>query len=54
MSHCIFSCPKSKNSTFGVPKDADILKTWQKSLGIPCKQSSRVYEIHFDPQNIVT
>jgi hypothetical protein len=54
MSHYIFSCSKSKNSNFGVPKDADIFKTWQKSLGMPLKRSSRVCEIHFEPQDIVT
>lgn len=53
MSNCIFSCPKGKNSTFGVPKDTDILKKWEKSLDIPLKKSYRVCEIHFDSQDII-
>lgn len=39
-------------STFGVPKN--VLKLWEKSLGINLKNNSRVCEKNFKPEDIIT
>lgn len=50
---CFFvSNSKRTKSTFGVPKDLKLCKTWEESLGITLKSTSRICEVHFDTQDI--
>lgn len=53
MTCSIPSCKSQRTSTFGVPKNADLLNKWKRSLGIPLRPSSRICEVHFKPEDVI-
>lgn len=53
MTCCVPYCESKKSkSTFGIPKNLELVKAWEAAIGISLKRHHRVCVNHFDIKDV--